>query len=80
MVSKAPFGPMRLWGDRLWRFSRYGYEDLSPRDCAGCRVEQLFNATDSEVLDVFPRINAYGLSLNRQELRHGKYRAFRNEG
>ena len=42
-------------------------------------VGQLFNATDSEVLDVFHRINAYSLSLNRQELRHGKYQgAFRN--
>ncbi len=43
-------------------------------------VVQLFNATDSEVLDVFHRINAYGLSLNRQELRHGKFQGvFRNE-
>ena len=42
-------------------------------------VVQLFNATDSEVLDVFHRINSYGLSLNKQELRHGKYQgAFRN--
>ena len=42
-------------------------------------VVQLFNATDAEVFDVFHRINAYGLNLNRQELRHGKYQgAFRN--
>ena len=36
-------------------------------------VVQLFNASDSEVLDIFRRINAYGLKLNPQELRHGKH-------
>ena len=42
-------------------------------------VEQMFNATDDEVLDTFQRLNAYGLDLNKQELRHGKYHgAFRN--
>lgn len=35
-------------------------------------VVQLFNASDSEVLDIFRRINAYGLRLNPQELRHGE--------
>ena len=60
------------------------YEDLGEEDkenflTYSVGVVQLFNATDSEVLDVFHRINAYGLSLNRQELRHGKYQgAFRN--
>jgi len=42
-------------------------------------VVQLFNVSDVEVLDIFQRINAYGLSLNPQELRHGKYQgALRN--
>lgn len=43
-------------------------------------VVQLFNASDTDVLDVFHRINAYGLTLNSQERRHGKYQtgAFRN--
>jgi hypothetical protein len=42
-------------------------------------VEQLFNASDEEVLDTFHRLNAYGLDLNRQELRHGRFEgALRN--
>ena len=41
--------------------------------------EQLFNATEEEVLDTFHRLNAYGLDVNPQELRHGKWQgAFRN--
>ena len=43
-------------------------------------VEQLFGADDDTVLDIFHRINAYGLSLNRQELRHGKYQGGRFQG
>ena len=40
---------------------------------------QLFNITDTDVLDIFHRINAYGLGLNSQEIRHGKYQGiFRN--
>ena len=42
-------------------------------------VVQLFNISDTDVLDVFHRINAYGLRLNPQEVRHGKYQgSFRN--
>ena len=42
-------------------------------------VVQLFNMSDSDVLDVFHRINAYGLRLNPQETRHGKFQGqFRN--
>ena len=36
-------------------------------------VEQLFGADDDTVLDIFQRMNAYGVSLNKQELRNGKY-------
>ena len=43
-------------------------------------VEQLFGADDDTVLDIFHRINAYGLSLNRQELRHGKFQGGRYQG
>ena len=40
---------------------------------------QLFNITDTDVLDIFHRINAYGLRLNPQEMRHGKFQGlFRN--
>ena len=42
-------------------------------------VVQLFNMSDTDVLDVFHRINAYGLRLNPQEQRHGKFQGhFRN--
>ena len=43
-------------------------------------VEQLFGTDDDTVLDIFHRINAYGISLNRQELRHGKFQGGRYEG
>ena len=43
-------------------------------------VEQLFGADDDTVLDIFHRINAYGISLNKQELRHGKFQGGRYEG
>ena len=43
-------------------------------------VEQLFGADDDTVLDIFHRINAYGISLNNQELRHGKFQGGRFEG
>lgn len=36
-------------------------------------VVQLFNAADDLVIDIFRRINAYGLPVNKQELRHAKY-------
>ena len=42
-------------------------------------VVQLFNISDADVLDIFHRINAYGLRLNPQEMRHGKFQgSFRN--
>ena len=43
-------------------------------------VEQLFGTDDDTVLDIFHRINAYGLSLNNQELRHGKFQGGRYKG
>ena len=43
-------------------------------------VEQLFGADDDTVLDIFHRINAYGISLNKQELRHGKFQGGRFQG
>lgn len=36
-------------------------------------VEELYNASDEFVLDVFHRLNAYGVRLNPQELRHGRF-------
>ena len=71
-------------GKNAGEYAGMRYDDLDPESkrsflTYSLGVVQLFNATDSEVLDVFHRINAYGLSLNRQELRHGKYQgAFRS--
>ena len=36
-------------------------------------IEQLLNASDSVVFDVFRRLNTYNYNLSPQELRHGKY-------
>lgn len=36
-------------------------------------VDQLLNATDTDVLDVFARLNSYTVSLNAAEKRHAKY-------
>ena len=42
-------------------------------------VEQLFDAPDSKVFDIFQRLNTYNYNLSSQELRHGKYHGdFRN--
>ena len=71
-------------GKNAGEFSGMRYDGLDADDKTAfltysAGVVQLFNATDAEVLDVFHRINAYGLRLNRQELRHGKYHGeFRN--
>ncbi|MYB76099.1 MAG: DUF262 domain-containing protein [Chloroflexi bacterium] len=61
------------------------YEDLS--ECEQKRllayqigVVQLFGATDDKVLDIFNRLNAYGLSLNSQELRHGRFQGGKYKG
>ncbi len=36
-------------------------------------VEQLINASDNEVIDIFARLNSYTVPLNAAELRHAKY-------
>jgi hypothetical protein len=36
-------------------------------------ADQLINATDSDVLEVFSRINTYNVALNPAELRHARY-------
>lgn len=70
-------------GKEAKEFEGKNYEDLDAESKTSflvyqIGVVQLFNAPDEEVLDIFHRINAYGLSLNHQELRHGKFQgAFR---
>ena len=59
-------------------FNGLKYENLDSEDqrsLLGYQVGtvQLFDAPDDVVLDVFQRLNAYGLTLNSQELRHGKF-------
>ena len=70
---------------RSKEFSGKTYESIDPDDqqrflSYQIGVEQLFGADDDSVLDIFHRINAYGLSLNKQELRHGKYQGGRYKG
>jgi hypothetical protein len=36
-------------------------------------VDQLINASDSKVLDIFARLNSYNVKLNAPELRHAAY-------
>ena len=65
-------------GSNANTFAGMKYEDLDECDqrqllAYQIGVVQLFDATDDKVLDIFNRLNAYGLSLNSQELRHGKY-------
>lgn len=68
---------------RAQEFEGKRYTDLSEDDQRNylsyqVGVEQLLNADDEDVLDVFHRLNSYGLPLNPQELRHGSYQgAFR---
>lgn len=38
-------------------------------------VEQLINATDDDVLEVFARLNSYTVPLNGAELRHARYQS-----
>ena len=71
--------------NRSKEFSGKTYETLEYEDrerflAYQIGVEQLFGADDDTVLDIFHRINAYGLSLNRQELRHGKFQGGRYKG
>ena len=72
-------------GSSANRFEGMKYEDLEEEDqkrllAYQMGVEQLFDASDDKVLDIFNRLNAYGLSLNSQELRHGKYQGGRYKG
>lgn len=72
-------------GPNASAFAGMKYEDLdeSEKKCLlayQIGVVQLFGATDDKVLDIFNRLNAYGLSLNSQELRHGKFQGGKYRG
>ena len=55
------------------RYRDLGEEDLLNFLQYRIGVEQLFNADDEAVIDMFRRINSYSYSLNGQELRHAGY-------
>ena len=72
-------------GSNAYAFDGMKYEDLDECDkrrllAYQIGVVQLFEATDEKVLDIFNRLNAYGLSLNPQELRHGRYQGGKYKG
>ncbi len=63
---------------RAGEFSGLKYSTLSETLQAGflgyaIAVDQLLNATDDEVLEVFSRLNSYSVALNGAEKRHAKY-------
>ena len=76
--------PLRQAGDDLAEFAGKRYSELDEEDKLKfleyqLPVEQLLNATDAYVFDVFQRLNTYNYNLSPQELRHGKYHGiFRN--
>ena len=82
--SKDEF-PLRSSKSDIDGFDGKRYSDLDEelqRNFLGYQVsvEQLFNAPDSLVFDVFQRLNTYNYNLSGQELRHGKYHGeFRNQ-
>ena len=72
-------------GSNAKEYSGKKYEDLEQEDqrrfiAYQIDVVQLFDATDDVVLDIFQRLNAYGLSVNSQELRHGKFQGGEYKG
>ncbi|MBI2918134.1 MAG: DUF262 domain-containing protein [Chloroflexi bacterium] len=70
-------GKLRLT-KRAEEFSGMTYDDLDDDQRASflsyrISVEQLVNATDDDVLEVFARLNSYTVPLNAPELRHAKF-------
>ena len=81
--SKNEF-PSRSISNDSAEFDGKRYEDLDQESqrrflAYQVSVEQLFDAPDSVVFDVFQRLNTYNYNLSGQELRHGRYHGhFRN--
>lgn len=83
-IVKFIDGQLRL-DKRSKEFAGLTYDTLEEEDQARflnyqIGVQQLYDADDDTVLDIFHRINAYGISLNRQELRHGKFQGGQFKG
>lgn len=65
-------------GPRAKEYSGKRYSDLSQEEQEGflgytIAVDQLINATDADVLEVFSRLNSYTVPVNPPELRHATY-------
>ena len=63
---------------RSEKFSGLTYSSLEPEDQEKflgytLGVEQLLNAADDDVIDIFKRLNSYTVPLNEAEKRHAKY-------
>ena len=76
-IQSFAHNELRL-SSRAGEFSGLKYEDLSQEKQAEflsyqIGAYQLINASDEVVVDVFKRLNSYGLNVNHQELRHGRY-------
>lgn len=65
-------------GTRAREFRGKAYDDLDPDDqdrflAYKLTTEQLVNASNEDVLEIFVRINSYTVPVNPPELRHAKY-------
>lgn len=65
-------------GNRSDQFSGKKYEDLDEETQSKflgytLSIEQLLNATDDDVIDIFARLNSYIVSLNAAEKRHAQF-------
>ncbi len=63
----------RAHGFEGLRYSTLGEEYQTVFLSYPLSIEQLINASDSDVLEVFARLNSYNLTLNAAETRHAKY-------
>ncbi len=65
-------------GPRAQEYAGKRYSDLDPGEQErflgyAIAVDQLINASDADVLEVFSRLNSYTVPVNPPELRHAKY-------
>jgi hypothetical protein len=65
-------------GPRAQQYAGKRYSDLEADEQErflgyAIAVDQLINATDADVLEVFSRLNSYTVPVNPPELRHAKY-------
>ena len=76
-ILKFRQGDLRMY-EHAGKYAGRTYSELDPEDqlrfeSYEIKADELLNASDEYVLDVFHRLNAFGVKLNSQELRHGKF-------